>query len=490
MNYSIFRFTLNMHNLRSQVSVPVFKNDTGIRLVISLTDGGNAYFIEDGCIARLRGKKPDGMVFNYGCVIEKNTRIIFDFTEQTAICEGIVNCELSLYGSDGKLITCPKFIIVVDSRVAPGNAFIDAIEDEAESKTEIDIVDELVMAAVSEESRKNAEAERRSAEEKRQKAEENRQAVFRSFEDDVVFRNKDGGQFISGGVAFFPGENQDTAVEVNGNLDVVGDLYIKGTTKTIDHETVTVQDNILVVNSEGASFSHSGLIINKGNGKCYGILYQPTDDVVCIGEGTLSEDGEFTYDSGEAVPLAARNGTFENGSIPIWNSEENAFVSSGKTFDSLGGSEDFTWYDQTYHGAGAKELFISYCYQSEVEQTTILPTHLVQVRAENEETWSEYDGEYEVTKHYKTGKYTYKGNGTMTTLLDDSEYSGRISKGIYTGTFTLVLDGMSGEYSLTFEGASIWEREEAGVFTNINLDVTITDFPEMWDYFGTMYHKY
>lgn len=397
MNYSIFRFTLNMHNHRSQVSIPAFKGDTAIRLMISITDGGNTYFIEDGCTARLRAKKPDGKVLNYGCAIENNTRIQFDFTEQTTSCEGIINCELNLYGSDGKLITSPRFIIVVDSRVAPGDSFIDAIEDEAESKTEIDIVDELIKVTATEEARKNAEAERQSAEESRQKAEANRQAIFRNFEDEVVFRDKDGGQAISGGVAFVPGENQTVAVQVQGemevvdceaedgtisaglnvhgtvkgakvisdgdasvggNLDVDGDLNIKGTTKTVDHETISVQDNILVVNSEGASFSNSGLVINKGDGKCYGILYQPTDDVVCIGEGTLSEDGEFTFDRGEAVPLAARHGTFPSDTIPVWNAATNAFRSSGKTIASIAAPK---WKDANYNvGEGVSNYYVPF----------------------------------------------------------------------------------------------------------------------------------
>lgn len=139
MNHSIFRFTLNMHNHRSQASVSAFRGDTGVRLLISLTDGGNLYFIEDGCTAILSGTKPDGNKLCNRCVIEKNTMIQYDFTEQTATCIGVTNCEITLYGADGKIITAPKFVIVVDEREFSGDDLI-------ESETERDALDAIFLS--------------------------------------------------------------------------------------------------------------------------------------------------------------------------------------------------------------------------------------------------------------------------------------------------------------------------------------------------------
>lgn len=115
MNYSICRFTLNMHSHRSQASVSAFRGDTAIRLIITLTDGGNTYAIEEGCVAILSGTKADGKKLWDRCVIIGNT-IQYDFNEQTASFPGIVNCEVTLYGKDGGEVTAPKFIIVVDER--------------------------------------------------------------------------------------------------------------------------------------------------------------------------------------------------------------------------------------------------------------------------------------------------------------------------------------------------------------------------------------
>ncbi|MBQ8393840.1 MAG: BppU family phage baseplate upper protein [Clostridia bacterium] len=169
MNYSVFRFTLNMHSHRSQVSVPVFVGDIGVRLLISITDGGNPYFIEDGCTAMLRGKKPDGNPIFNQCIILNNTTIQYDFTKQTSNVEGIVTCEIDLYGADGTPITAPKFIIVVDSR-----AVSDADIDEAISVADIDIIPTLMATKASEETRTESEQARVEAEKKRATAETNR----------------------------------------------------------------------------------------------------------------------------------------------------------------------------------------------------------------------------------------------------------------------------------------------------------------------------
>lgn len=161
MNYSIFRLTLNMHSLRSQASVPAFRGDTAIRLVITITDGGNPYFIEDGCTAILSGTKADGTKLYNRCVIENNTTVVYDFTEQTASSVGVANCEIILYGADGNKITAPKFVIVVDDNEVGYNDVVD-------SENESNALDNLFK---SEGDRAYAEIERCEAESARKEAE-------------------------------------------------------------------------------------------------------------------------------------------------------------------------------------------------------------------------------------------------------------------------------------------------------------------------------
>lgn len=116
MNYSDYRFTLDVQIHQAQVSVPVTFGDTGRKLCIGLTDGRKPYVIADGCRAVFNAKKPDGNVIKNDCIIERNV-ILYEFTEQTTNAEGIVYCDITLYDTDGKVLTSPQFIIVVDKRV-------------------------------------------------------------------------------------------------------------------------------------------------------------------------------------------------------------------------------------------------------------------------------------------------------------------------------------------------------------------------------------
>ena len=174
MNYSIYRFTLDIHRTKSQVSIPVLFHDTGIQFYISLTDGGKPYFIEDGCRAVFSAKKPDGATLFNDCIIEDNTRIRYDFTEQTTNCEGMMNCEIRLYGTDGNLLTTPAFVVVVDPRVIYDSEVLD-------SYPEATILDNMVSAEnsrlVGEQKRVDAEAVRVIVENARAAAEAERIAA-------------------------------------------------------------------------------------------------------------------------------------------------------------------------------------------------------------------------------------------------------------------------------------------------------------------------
>ena len=129
MNYSTYRFTLDIHQTRSQVSIPVMFQDTWVQLFINLTDGGKPYKIEDGCTAVLYGKKADGTALVNECEIIENTRIVYTFNEQTATCIGSVGCEIRLYSRDGLQLTTPSFVILVEERVIKDD---EIIESEAE----------------------------------------------------------------------------------------------------------------------------------------------------------------------------------------------------------------------------------------------------------------------------------------------------------------------------------------------------------------------
>ena len=188
MNYSIFRFTLNMHTHRSQASVSAFYGDTAVRLLISLTDGGVPFLIGDGCTAVLSGTKADGKKLCNRCVIVNGSTIQYDFTEQTSNCVGVTNCEVTLYDAEGKVVTAPKFTLVIDEREVNG-------DDIPVSETEMNIIAGIAIAETTreeaeasrveaEEAREYAETARNTAEQTRVSEEKKRVAEFASFKKD------------------------------------------------------------------------------------------------------------------------------------------------------------------------------------------------------------------------------------------------------------------------------------------------------------------
>lgn len=159
MNSAYYRFSLSMQSIQSQVSLPVLLNDTARRLLIKLVDNGKPYYINDGCRAVFYAEKADGNILINDCIIEKNAKIRYDFTAQTASAEGISKCEIRLYGTNGRLITSPKFIMVVDSRVVYDDQVV-------ASYSEFTTLDAII---VTEQERVEAEAVRAEAEAERAK---------------------------------------------------------------------------------------------------------------------------------------------------------------------------------------------------------------------------------------------------------------------------------------------------------------------------------
>lgn len=158
MNNSDYRFTLDVQIHQAQVSVPVTFGDSARRLCIGLTDGRKPYVIGEGCRAVFSAKKADGTVLKNDCIIERNV-ILYEFTEQTASAEGVMHCDITLYAMDGKVLTSPQFIIVVDKKVVRDAEMI-ATLSESESTT----LDGIIA---SENARVAAENERKARDEER-----------------------------------------------------------------------------------------------------------------------------------------------------------------------------------------------------------------------------------------------------------------------------------------------------------------------------------
>ena len=131
-----YRISLDMFDTVSQKTIKSKRGDTACDVNITLTENGKVYKIADGCYATFSAKKPDGnfILNRETCYIKDNT-IVYEFTEQTTICEGIVDCEVILYGADGNQLTSPRFSLLVGGTVYNGEEIISSTEADALKET-------------------------------------------------------------------------------------------------------------------------------------------------------------------------------------------------------------------------------------------------------------------------------------------------------------------------------------------------------------------
>lgn len=116
--------------------------------------------------------------------------------------------------------------------------------------------------------------------------------------------------------AFEVSDDKTQAVNIAGGLNVdnavvSGDLVVKGKTISEEHKTLLVEDNIIVTNSNAESLNatFSGIAINTGgandNPSTAGIMYDPADDTVKFGYGTLTNSFELVSTSDQSVVIVS-----------------------------------------------------------------------------------------------------------------------------------------------------------------------------------------
>ena len=124
-----------------------------------------------------------------------------------------------------------------------------------------------------------------------------------------------------------------------GNVSIQGDLTVSGTTTTEHAKQLSVEENVIITNANKVDLQTllSGLAINKNADATYGIMYDPADDTVKFGEGTVSDDRNFVFNTGEGLPLAIRadGSTFTESHLVKWNAEKNVFEDAGITVEEI-----------------------------------------------------------------------------------------------------------------------------------------------------------
>lgn len=274
MNSSKYRFTLDMHTAQSQVSLPIVLHDTARKLYISLADGGKIYHIVDGCLAVIRIDRPTDTYIEQFCPIEDNTNIVYDFAQytNTAIVEGLHECEVTLYGLDGRIITTARFSMVVSARVV--------------NKDDIEITDDdwTIIDSVAVEEARRQENFRQAMEDVKEAIE----GIDEAIKEIAAPEIGENGNWIIGG--------EDTGVQAQG----VSGVYVgsgempEGYNVQVDPEGSEI-DN-LVVSVNGVKPDESGNVEIGAGG---GVSTEEINEAVEAALTEAKESGAFKGEKGD-----------------------------------------------------------------------------------------------------------------------------------------------------------------------------------------------
>lgn len=128
MNAIQYRIRLDVSKADNQSEIVVKQNDTRSRVVRAyLSNGSKPYEIAEGVSAVVRGKKPSGAILYNACEID-NDFVVFEITNQMIAEPGVVECEITLNGADGEVLTSPSFLLFVEGKIFS--------DDEVESTNE------------------------------------------------------------------------------------------------------------------------------------------------------------------------------------------------------------------------------------------------------------------------------------------------------------------------------------------------------------------
>ena len=348
MNSSNYRFTLDMQSNQSQVSLPVRLGDTNRKLYIILTNGGTPFILEDGFRAVLFGRKADGTILNNDCIIESKSTIRYDFTENTASASGVVDCELRVYDAQGKLVTTPRFILVVDERVLYDEDIVseserlalDAIfgSETAREKAEKDRAEAEDSRIEAETARATAESNRALAETSRTTAENSRVEAegWREFYESARQGNEVARSKAETARQIAESEREQASATMTAMFNI-----IIGKNASHDVASLSAVPNYIFNNL--AKFNEGDVIFIADNGfdlVCMGRAtqeeldtngyYSPSD--IIWGDLTIEAGGTYIFADGSSRKFTA---TTEKLKLPIGQEELDAHNEDGEAHNDI-----------------------------------------------------------------------------------------------------------------------------------------------------------
>lgn len=112
MNSAIYRISLDVHDVSTQIYLSARRWETGRTIQATLTENGRPYVISEGCSAEIVFRRPNGNTLKNPCVISGNV-ISYELTMLTTATVGVLACEIRLMDATGKLLTSPQFCLEV-----------------------------------------------------------------------------------------------------------------------------------------------------------------------------------------------------------------------------------------------------------------------------------------------------------------------------------------------------------------------------------------
>ena len=157
-------------------------------------------------------------------------------------------------------------------------------------------------------------------------------------------------------------------VTTTGNVTVGGNLTVSGTTTTINTETLTVDDNIIILNANAGSTptENAGIEIERGDSSNKTLLWNETDDKWSIGSETFvagTFEGALTGNVTGTVSSISNHDTdsLSEGSTNLYYTDArvSTYLTGGTGITESSGtiSIDFTEFDTDDVTEGSTNLF-------------------------------------------------------------------------------------------------------------------------------------
>lgn len=128
-------------------------------------------------------------------------------------------------------------------------------------------------------------------------------------------------------------------IRAKSNLTVDGNLEVKGSTFTVNSETLRVKDKIIEVGKDNTTtlIGYAGIAVPKYDGTNDGALVYDSTGTAYVGDAKINADGSIS--DVDMKPLVTRADTMTNGAYPVWDnatkSVKSGVIKSGSGKNAL-----------------------------------------------------------------------------------------------------------------------------------------------------------